>query len=155
MDLNLSPHVAYCILTPENPLDRREEAARPGRLPLALTLLIPTCPISFSVALVLRRRGRFVHLDVHDLVTREVTEDELPRHLGHAHKLVGTPDEQVDTVAVMVAQLGPELQHIIDGLVVSLGGRCVCHVLVIMERQDVDGFRDGCRRPHDGRHRWW
>ena len=95
------------ISTPEDPLDGREEATAGP-----LLLLVP--PDSFPVALVLGRGWELVYLDLHDLVALEIAEDELPRHLGHAHELIGEPDEQLDAVAVKLAQLGPELEHIID-----------------------------------------
>lgn len=50
-----------------------------------------------------------VDLDVHNLVAWEITHDELPCHLGHAHELVGATHKQVDTVAVELVQVGPEL----------------------------------------------
>lgn len=95
------------VLPPEKPLDRREETARLGPL---LLLFVPARPVAVPVALVLGRRRRLVDLDVNDLVTAEVTKDETPCHLGQAHELVGGPsNEQVDTVAVIHAQFGPEL----------------------------------------------
>jgi len=93
-------------------------------------------------------------VDVHDLVARDVAEDDLPRHLGHAHELVGAPYVQRDLVAVKLAQLGPELSHRIDGLVVGLGGGRVRHVLVIVERQDVDGVEERSRDRWDRLDGW-
>jgi len=87
-----------------------------------------------------------IYLDMHNLVTRQIAQDNLPRDLGHAHELVGAPYEEGDAIAFKVAQFWPELQHRIDGLVIGLGCRGVRHILVVIECQDVDGIewhRDG------------
>jgi len=136
----------------ENPLDRGEEP--PGPTALNIVLVCPF-PISFPFLLVTLILGRWllVHVDVHDLVTREIAQDDAPRDLGHAHELVGASYEQGDAVAVKGVQFGPEFQHRIDGLVVGLGGWRVRHVLVVAERDDVDGLV--WRTDPEGRHGWW
>jgi len=92
-------------------------------------------------------------VDMHDLVARDIAEDDLPRDLGHAHELVGAPYVQRYLAAVKLAQLGPELSQRIDSLVVGLGGGRVRHVLVIVERQDVDGVVERSRERRERRER--
>ena len=77
------------FLTPKDSLNRREEAVRL----LILRVLTSPDPFPFILTLILRGWCWFIQLDLHDLVTREVTQDELPCHLGYSHKLVGAPYE--------------------------------------------------------------
>ena len=107
-----------CRSASENPLDRRKES--PG--PTALVVLASPLPvyIPFLVTLVLGRGRLLVYVDVYDLVTREVAQDDLPRDPGYAHELVGASYEQGNTVAVKRVQFGPEFQHRIDGLLYKI-----------------------------------
>src|SRR6266404_4536912 len=94
----------------EDASDRREEAARPA------PLFVIISPLSFSYALVLRRGRKFIHLDMHDLISREVTQDHGPCHPGHPHVVVRTSHKQVDPIALDLTQLRPELDYHIDCL---------------------------------------
>jgi len=109
-------------LTPENPPDRREEAAGAAGLYVLLVLLLSSTlrlvddlVHALLVALVLGRRGELIDLDTHDFVTGEVAEDDVPSNLGHSHELIGALHEEGDALAVERVQLGPELERGING----------------------------------------
>jgi hypothetical protein len=57
-----------------------------------------------------------IHLNVYDLVPREITQDRLPRDPGNSHEVIRAHHKQFDAIAVDLAQFGPEVLHDIDGL---------------------------------------
>jgi hypothetical protein len=64
-----------------------------------------------------------VHLDVHDLVPWEITQDRLPCNPGNSHEVIRSRDEQFDTIALDLAEFGPEILHDINSLLHNRNSR--------------------------------
>jgi hypothetical protein len=57
-----------------------------------------------------------IHLNVYDLIPWEVTQDRLPCDLRNSHEVFRSCHEQLDTIAIDIAQFRPQVLYDIDGL---------------------------------------
>jgi hypothetical protein len=58
-----------------------------------------------------------IHLNVYDLIPWEVTQDRLPCDLRNSHEVFRSCHEQLDTIAIDIAQFRPQVLYDIDGLI--------------------------------------